>query len=498
MSAGFVSSPRRRWVNLGLGSVLGVSLLAAGIGLSGGSARLAASSSTPSAVVARAGITDSYADLVERVAPAVVTVRATRSVRQTQFSPQDDLLRRFFGDRDGARDESGPRTMPRRQGGLGSGVVVAADGYILTNNHVVEGADKVRVEFTDGRSLEARVVGTDKPSDLAVLKVAATGLTTLGVGDSDRVRVGDVVLAIGNPLGVGQTVTMGIVSGKGRATGSGDGAYEDFIQTDAPINQGNSGGALISTRGELVGINSQILSPVGFNIGIGFAIPSNMAQNVLDQIVKTGSVRRGLLGVTVQGVNADLAKSLGLTEVRGAIVTDVTKEGAAAKAGIAQGDVILAVNGQRVDSSNALRNQIARTDPGTSVSLTVLRDGRERQVQARLGELAAVRAAAAQESPEGEADRFGMTVRPLTPELAKQAGVDVDHGVFVAEVDPEGAAAEAGIQSGDVITQVNGKAAGSVAEFKAALGNSSPDKPALLLVSRRGGNLFVTLSRVPE
>ncbi len=517
MNAGVVSSRSRSWVNLGLGSVLGASLLVAVVGLSGSMAQLsaavsphgadasaagapqgAARATQGAAVASRVGSTDSYADLVERVAPAVVTVRATRTVRQTQFAPQDDLLRRFFGDRDESREEGAPRPAPRRQGGLGSGVVVSPDGYILTNNHVVEGADKVRVDFTDGRSLEARVVGTDRPSDLAVLKVAANGLTTVPTGDSDRVRVGDVVLAIGNPLGVGQTVTMGIVSGKGRATGGGNGTYEDFIQTDASINQGNSGGALISTRGELVGINSQILSPVGFNIGIGFAIPSNMAQGVLDQIVKTGTVRRGLLGVTVQGVSADLAKSLGLSDVRGAIVTDVAKDGAAAGAGIEQGDVILAVNGQRIDSSNALRNQIARTDPGTSVALTVLRDGRERQVQAKLGELPAEQAARTQATGDGEHERYGMAVKPLTPELAQQAGVDADRGLFVSEVDPDGPAAEAGIQSGDVITQVNGKKVGSRAELKAALDAATPSKPTLLLISRRGGNLFVTLSPVPE
>jgi len=231
----------------------------------------------------------SYADLVQKVMPAVVTVRSERMVQQTSAPMDDDMFRRFFGD----QMPEMPRQSPRRAGGLGSGVVVNADGYILTNNHVVEGAQKLRVEFSDGRTADAKLVGTDKPSDLAVLKVQLSDLPVVPIGNSDGARVGDVVFAVGNPLGIGQTVTMGIVSAKGRVTGSGDGSFEDFIQTDAPINQGNSGGALINTNGELIGINAQILSPVGYNIGIGFSIPSNMARRVMDQLIENGHVRRG-------------------------------------------------------------------------------------------------------------------------------------------------------------------------------------------------------------
>jgi Do/DeqQ family serine protease len=457
------------------------------------SAATAASTSAPAAAMSRAGMVESYADLVSRVAPAVVTVRSTRTVHQTQMGPDgDDLLRRFFG-RGG--EEFGERSIPpRRQAGLGSGVVVRDDGYILTNNHVVDGADKVRVDFTDGRSFEAQVVGLDRPSDLAVLKIEAKGLKTLPLGDSDQARVGDVVLAVGNPLGVGQTVTMGIISGKGRATGAAEGAFEDFIQTDAPINQGNSGGALVNARGELVGINSQILSPVGYNIGIGFAIPSNMAQNVMAQLMTKGSVQRGMLGVTVQGLNPDLAESVGLSQAQGAIVTDVKKDGPAAQGGIERGDVILSLNGQAVDSSNDLRNMVARLDPGSTVSMTVWREGKERQMTAKLGELPSDRPEKVGTAETSEKGRFGMAVEPLTPQLARQLDVSTESGVVVRDVDPDGPAAEAGVQSGDVIVEVNGQAVTSVGALKSALNAAKTDKPVLVLVNRRGAHVFLTLS----
>src|SRR5215207_2701807 len=265
----------------------------------------------------------SYADEVSRVAPAVVTIRSERRVRAPEQFPfmDDPTLRDFFGDR---APRGRAQSQQQLQRSLGSGVIVSADGYILTNHHVVDGAEDIRVELTDNRTFPAKLVGSDAPSDLAVLKVDASNLPVLPLGDSDKVRVGDVVLAVGNPLGLGQTVTMGIISAKGRSTDLSDGSFEDFLQTDAPINQGNSGGALVDTAGELVGINSQILSPSGGNIGIGFAVPSNMAKNVMDQLVANGRVQRGRLGVVVQGVTPDLAADLGLTKFDGAIVSDVT------------------------------------------------------------------------------------------------------------------------------------------------------------------------------
>jgi len=326
----------------------------------------------------------SYAPIVDKVSPAVVTIRAEQRVRVAQQYPffNDPMFRRFFGDRM-------PQEQPfeRHQGALGSGVIVKADGYILTNHHVVDGADKINVELTDGRSFKARVVGTDAPSDLAVLKIDGRDFPTLPLGNSDQVRVGDIVLAVGNPMGVGQTVTMGIVSAKGRATGLGDGSFEDFLQTDAPINQGNSGGALVNMAGELVGINSQILSPSGGNIGIGFAIPTNMAQNVFESLVTDGRVHRGMLGVTVQSVTSELATALDLDAARGALVNGVTPDGPAAKAGVAKGDVITAVNGVAVTDSNAVRNMVARLKPGSKAELTILRDGQKKTLTATLDEL---------------------------------------------------------------------------------------------------------------
>ena len=325
----------------------------------------------------------SYADVVGRATPAVVTIHSESRARAPQQFPfsNDPFFRDFFGDR------GVPQQQPElRRSGLGSGVIVSTDGYILTNYHVVDGAEQIKVDLSDNRTLEAKVVGLDSPSDLAVLKIDAANLPVLALGDSDRVRVGDVVLAIGNPLGIGQTVTMGIISAKGRQTGLSSGSFEDFLQTDAPINQGNSGGALISTNSELIGINSQILSPSGGSIGIGFAIPSNMARTVMETLIRTGKVRRGQLGVIVQRVTSEIAAQLKLGQVKGVVVADVQEGSGADRAGLRKGDIITSFNGGEVTDANTFRNRVASTAPGTSVTLTILREGREQQVSATLGE----------------------------------------------------------------------------------------------------------------
>jgi serine protease Do len=434
--------------------------------------------------------TTSYASVVDAVAPAVVTVRVEKkaSIMPTQF-PDDDFFR-FFG-RELPRQQRVPR-----QSGLGSGVLTTPDGYILTNNHVIDGADQVRVELPDKRVFDAKVVGTDPASDLAVLKIDASGLPTVAIGDSSRVRVGDVVLAIGNPLGVGQTVTMGIISAKGRATGVGDGSYEDFLQTDAPINQGNSGGALINVNGELVGINSQILTPTGGNIGLGFAIPSNMAREVMGQLKTDGRVQRGKLGITVQSVTSDLAASLKLPSTSGALVSGIEPAGPAARAGLKQGDVITAINGEKVIDSNAVRNRIAGTKPGSTINLEIIRDGKTESVRATLGALEPSRERAPRGDQDSEGPEFGptgMTVEPLTPQVARELGLSGrKEGVVVRDVDPDGSAALAGIQPGDVISQVNGEAVKTPNELKAALA-ASRERPALLLVTRENADIFVAL-----
>ncbi|MCA1566999.1 MAG: DegQ family serine endoprotease [Acidobacteria bacterium] len=442
---------------------------------------------------------NSYADVVARVAPAVVTVRSERRGRAAQQHPfmDDPMFRDFFGQ----RMPNMPQT-PRREEGLGSGVIVTADGYLLTNHHVVDGADEIRVELTDRRVLTAKIVGSDPPSDLAVLKIEASNLPVLPLGDSDKVRVGDMALAVGNPLGIGQTVTAGIISAKERTTsGVGDGSFANFIQTDAPINRGNSGGALVNTNGELIGINSQILSPTGGSIGIGFAIPSNMAKGVMEQLVKGGKVRRGQLGVQIQEVTSDIAASLDLKEVRGVIIGVVTPGSAGERAGLKQGDVITAVGGAAVNDVNSLRNRIASTAPGTDVTLTIVRDGREQQVRATLGEFA--QTARREGEPGGSEQgsgatgeatgKLGVRVQPVTPELAREFELQPGtQGVAVADVDPNGPAADAGIQRGDVIVQANRQPVRSSADLTAAVGRTGT-RPALLLVNRRGNAIFLTV-----
>ena len=449
---------------------------------------------------ANTGAQTSYADVVARVAPAVVTVRSERRMRPAQQHPfiDDPFFRQFFGDR-APREQQ----QPQIERGLGSGVIVTPDGYILTNHHVVDGAENIKVDLSDRRTFDAKVVGSDPPSDLAVLKINASNLPVLTLGDSDRARVGDVVLAIGNPLGLDQTVTAGIVSAKGRATGVGDGNFEDFIQTDAPINQGNSGGALINTNGELVGINSQILSTSGGSIGIGFAIPSNMARGVMDQLIKTGKVRRGQLGVVVQTVTSDIAQSLDMKDVRGVIVGQVVPGSAGERAGLKQGDVIVDLNGQPINDSNSLRNHVASTPPNSDVTLTIVRDGREQQLKATLGEFKAPAERSDETAGDGagtggaSTGKLGLRAEPLTPDIAQQLGLPVGkQGVVVAELDPTGPAADAGLERGDVIEQVNRQPVRSAADVTLALARSG-SRPVLLLVTRvsrgQANTLFVTV-----
>jgi serine protease Do len=430
----------------------------------------------------------SYADAVARVAPAVVTIKVEKKAEQTQMTlPDDPFFRQFFGDR-----MPRPEDQPKERG-LGSGVIVSPDGHILTNAHVVDSADSVRVVLHDGREFTAKVVGVDRPSDLAVVEIKATGLPSLQLADSGAPRVGDVVLAVGNPLGIGETVTMGILSAKGRTTGTGD-SYEDFLQTDAPINHGNSGGALVTANGDLIGITSQIVSPSGGNIGIGFAIPSNMAKNVMGQLIATGHVRRAMIGVTIQPVTADLAKSLRLSDIHGALVNGVEPDGPGAKAGLETGDVITAVDGHAVTDYNDLRNHISSMTPGADARLTVVRNGATKDVTVKLGELE-TRVADSSSGHGDSSDALGLTVEPLTPRLADRLQVPATtEGLAVTDVDPNGEAADAGIRPGDVIRQVDGQGVRTADQLRQAM-KTETGRPALLLVQRGDQSRFVTIDR---
>jgi serine protease Do len=452
---------------------------------------------TPSGAVRESGPLLSYADTVDRVAPAVVTIRSSKRVRAPQQFPffDDPLFRQFFGGNGGAPRQ---RNNGQVEHALGSGVIVRNDGYIITNHHVIDGAEDIKVDLNTRRTFSAKLIGSDPPSDLAVLKISAGDLPVLQLGDSDKVRVGDVCLAVGNPLGVGESVTEGIISAKGRSTDTvGGGSFQDFLQTDAPINQGNSGGALVNTRGELIGINSQILSSNGGNIGIGFAIPSNMAKNVMGQLVGKGKVQRGMLGVGIQPVTADLASGLGLKDARGVIVNSVTAGGPADKAGIKTGDVILQFNGMDVNDPNVLRNSVAATEPGSEATLTISRGGNQQQVKVTLGTLTP-ESAQATEGQGGQggdtgAGKLGLSVSPLTPDLTRQLDLRPGtQGVVVTSVEPTGPAAEVGIQAGDVIQEVNRQPVRSPDELRQALQKSGNQSP-VLLINRGGRTQYVAV-----
>ncbi|HUF04444.1 MAG TPA: DegQ family serine endoprotease [Aridibacter sp.] len=447
----------------------------------------------PAAPVVIDGVRSSYADVVSKTTPAVVQITAISrggTGDRTSGIPFDDLIPQDL-----------PRGEPRPSRGFGSGVLVKDDGTILTNHHVIDSADRINVEMTDGRSYEATVVGSDPPSDLAVLKVDAQGLPFLKLGDSDAVRIGDIVLAIGNPLGIGQTVTSGIISAKSRRTGLSDesGAFQDFLQTDAPINQGNSGGALVNVSGELIGINSQILSRSGGNIGIGFAIPSNMAKSVMDQLIETGEVRRGMLGINIQDISSDLAEALNLDSTRGVVVSNVQKNSAADTAGLRRGDIVRKINGEDVEDGNFLRNKVAGTLPGTEVKLLILREGREQEVSVTLGEYKNEQASERREDqpqPEESSDnggKLGITLQPLTPEAAERLNLPPEvRGLLITQVSPGGPASEKGLRRGDVVMEINRKMVDTLEGARAAISRSG-ERAVLLLVSRRGQTFFVSV-----
>lgn len=417
----------------------------------------------------------SLAPVVKETTPAVVNI-ATRGRVQVQRNPlfQDPMFRRFFG----APDEP----TERETTSLGSGVIVdAAAGYVLTNYHVVENAEEITVNLVDGREYDAEIVGTDEASDLAVLQIEADELTALPFGDSDALEVGDYVLAVGNPFGLSHTVTSGIVSAKGRS-GLNVENYEDFIQTDAAINRGNSGGALVNLQGELIGVNTAILGPAGGNVGIGFAIPSRMAQEVMSQILEYGSVQRGLLGVYGQELTANLARALGLDRPQGALITQVQPGSGAAEAGLRESDVIIEADGREVNNFNDLRNIVGLKRPGEKVELVVLRDGRRRTVEATLTQRDGTPVAASDGRPQ-RAEAFGLTVGSLPEDHPLQGEVE---GVIVTDVARGSAAAREGLRPGDVITSVEREEISTVERFD----ELTEGRDRILLKVRRGEAAF--------
>jgi serine protease Do len=458
------------------------------------------------------GIT-SFAPVVRKVAPSVVTIYSTKTVKQNlSMSPlfNDPFFRRFFG---GPEEEEealppGPRNRGTRRPGqpqqrelkeqsLGSGVIVSADGYILSNNHVVEGADEVKVALSGSDDeFIAKVIGTDPQTDISVLKIDAKNLPTVTITDSDQLQVGDLVLAVGNPLGVGQTVTMGIVSATGRGLGHQILDYEDFIQTDAAINRGNSGGPLVDAEGRLVGINTVILSPSGGSIGIGFAIPANMARYALDAIIRDGKVTRGFLGIQLAPeISQSLAKKFGLKERAGALVNDVVPNSPADKAGFEHGDVITEFNGRKVPDSRQLRLWVSQTSPNTKANFKIVRDGKEQKLNATLGELPAERLSGGPGSPPSQPEKSsealdGVEVTDLDARTRRQMGVPQSvQGALVTAVDPNSTAAEAGLRQGDVIQEIDRKKVNSAQEAIDLSEKLKADENILLRVwaAPRGG-----------
>ncbi len=444
-----------------------------------------------------------FATIADRVGPAVANISTTSQAE----SPQQQMQQQPnpFGERGGGGGGGnnphefwepferffGP--MPKRQykeRSLGSGFIINRDGYILTNNHVVENAEKIVVKLSDDKEYEAKIIGRDPKTDIAVIKIdGAKDLKPVPLGDSDSLRVGEWVMAIGNPFGLEHTVTAGIVSAKGRYIGQG--SYDQFIQTDVAINPGNSGGPLLNLKGEVVGINSAIYSRSGGNIGIGFAIPVNLAKELLPELEEKGKVTRGWLGVMIQKVTPEIAESLGIDHPHGALVADIMKDGPAREAGINVGDVIVEFDGHTVKDSNELPLLVARTGVGKSVSVTVLRDGKEKNLSVRIAELKEEGAEVAHNDTQ---DQLGLAVQPLTPDIAESLGLDDDtKGVVVSGVEPGSVAEEAGLLRGDVITEVNREPVRDMAAYRKAISGISKGKSALFLVRRGNNTIFIPL-----
>ena len=454
------------------------------------------------------GVT-SYAPIVKLAAPSVVNIYSTRIVREREMNPffSDPFFRHFFGpnDNDNNSDNDnndgqggGRHQRSQRNESLGSGVIISSDGYILTANHVVAGADEIKVALASGgEELTAKVIGTDPPTDVAILKIPGKDLPTITIADSDKLEVGDVVLAIGNPFGVGQTVTMGIVSALGR-TSLGINKYEDFIQTDAAINPGNSGGALVDAGGRLVGINTAIFTESGGYQGVGFAVPVNLARSIMERLLKYGKVTRGFLGVGIQSITPDLAQAFGLSDEKGALVTEVQPNTPAAKAGLQNGDIIRQLDGKKIEDSQDLQLKVSENPPGSKVTITYLRseEGRkptEKTATVVLGTLPGQTASSDENAPSGENSSNydsldGVEVADLDSDARQQYNIPANvHGAVVTSVDPNSNAADAGLQQGDVIEGIDQHPVHN-ADDAVKLSDKAHGKRVLLRIWRQSGS----------
>ena len=438
----------------------------------------------PGALNTAKAFSQAFVEVSKRVTPSIVMIMNEEKMEADNMGGlPDDLLNRFF--------DFTPQQRERVQKTIGSGVIISADGYIITNNHVVDNSTKLKVTLPDGNRVSAKIIGKDAKTDLALIKVDGRQLHPIIFGNYDNIEVGQWVLAIGSPFGeaLQRSVTAGIISAKGRSN-VGIADYEDFLQTDAAINPGNSGGALVDLDGNLIGINTAILSASGSNAGVGFAIPINIVQNVVQQLKSGGRVVRGYLGVTIQDVSPEMESSLKLDNVRGAVVSNVEKGSPADHAGLKRYDVITSVNGQRVESSGELRNAISSLAPGAKANLEFIRDGHRQTANVNVQELKADKLA--KESSDDSDPKLGMQLQDLTPEISRQLGSDQQYGVVVANVTPGSLAEEAGIQRGDIILEANRQTVKSVKEFQAII-NSDKDSSLLLAVERQGSQFFVTL-----
>jgi serine protease Do len=447
----------------------------------------------------RAAALPDFVELAEKLGPVVVNVSVTQAAKpapqqfgrqqpgETPFGgddPFNEFWRRFFGDQFGG----GPAPGPQR--GLGSGFIIDSKGLILTNNHVVENADKISVKLSDDREFDAKVVGRDPKTDLAVIEITdgKGNFPAARLGDSSALKVGEWVVAMGSPFGLDNTLTAGVVSAKGRQIGAGP--YDNFIQTDASINPGNSGGPLVNLRGEVVGINTAIFSRSGGNLGIGFATPIDLAKEILPELIKSGKVTRGWLGVSIQRITPDLAESLGLEKSRGALVASVSDGSPAAEAGIKTGDVIVEYNGSQIEDSSQLPILVARTKVGQNAKIIVVRDKKRIPITVKVGELQEQEVVA---SAPQEPAKLGMSVQNVTPEMAESLGLNRAGGAVITAVQPQSPAAEAGLRRGDVILEINRKPIDGAAEVQKLLAQVKPGENLLFLISRGGNNLFLAL-----